>query len=122
MTTLPDLEPVALEAARRGYEQGMGVSHVDCLRGAIRAYLAAARSTVPEAGKAVDNATAYNEALKWAVGVCDYAIENYKGVVAMKIRREIAVELSRRALASVPAPSGAPQAVPAEEEDTHHGR
>lgn len=39
-------------------------------------------------------------ALQWCVDVCDHAIEHYKGPVARKIRREIAVELKRRAALS----------------------
>lgn len=38
----------------------------------------------------------YEDALAWCIKVCDFAIENYKGPIAMKIRREIAVEYQRR--------------------------
>ena len=52
--------------------------------------LIAALASVPGKG-------GYTDALQWCVAVCDHALEHYKGPVAMKIRREIAVELSRRA-------------------------
>jgi hypothetical protein len=53
MTTLPDLEPAALEAARKEYTASLAYGDFGATERIIRAYLAA-RSTVPEAGKAVD--------------------------------------------------------------------
>lgn len=52
MTTLPDLEPAALEAAIEAYDSFGGGPDTYLVKQVIRAYLAA-RSTVPEAGKAV---------------------------------------------------------------------
>jgi hypothetical protein len=56
MTTLPDLEPAGLDAAYAEYKEVIG--DIDAgdrlvIRRSIAAYLSAARSTVPEAGKAV---------------------------------------------------------------------
>ena len=50
---------------------------------------------------------AEQETLRWCIAVCDHALEHYKGPVARKIRREIAVEAIRRSRSlSTSTPSG----------------
>lgn len=126
MTTLPNLEPAALEALARAFDKEDASQRGEpdpwkdaeddaewvserlaCARVAAEAYLSASRSTAPEAGKAVDETlTALSGFLVFLrdmrfTGSWDLPTLNR----AIEVGETIAEQES--ALASVPAPSGA---------------
>jgi hypothetical protein len=115
MTTLPDLEPAALEAAHDAYEASQECQpreHSQALSEAIRAYLSAARSTAPEARKAVDAVTIPE---KLANNLYRFLLQLSTAAVTLRgLHGDITgnAHLYAEALkaafdASVPAPSGA---------------
>jgi hypothetical protein len=109
--TLPDLDPTALEAAKVAFREEVQVevfafNLTVAISKAIRAYLAA-RSTVPEAGKAVvwlPDPIGVNEIWQTVYDSLDLS-EDLRTECADEVSRAIAKTFSSPA--SVPAPSGA---------------